>query len=401
MTSQRPHSDRPRLLILNQYYGPAETTGRLLADLGEYLSSDFEVEVVAERPRADLTPAPHTGLTLRWVPTLLANRRSLALRALGYGAFLLGALPRLFTARRPDAIVCVTNPPVVGVLGLLAARRHRAARLVISVHDIHPDIGLVTGKLTSPPVVWALRKVQRLVLTRADLLVAISEPMRRRLLERGAKPTLVRVIPTWVDVDEITPHPRVNDWAREHGLGGRFTVMHAGNAGLVQGLETFIDAAAQNPGVAHVVVGEGNAKPELIERAARHELENVIFIAAQPRDRLNEMLAAADVHLVSLMPGLGGLMEPSKLCGILAAGRPVLAAIGPDGEAALVVEETGCGLVAAPGSVDALAAAIAELEGMSPERREEMGRAGREYAERVYARDRVLPQYSALLAPSR
>jgi colanic acid biosynthesis glycosyl transferase WcaI len=222
--------------------------------------------------------------------------------------------------------------------------------------------------------------------------------MKERLVALVAPAAKVEVVPNWVDPKEISPHPRDNAWAREHGLAGRFVVMHAGNVGLLQDIETFVDAAKLAPEVTCVIVGEGAGRAELERRAAEIGAANVRFIDRQPRASLNLVLASADAHLVSLMSGLGGLMEPSKLYGILAAGRPVLAAIEPGSEPARVVGEISCGVSAPPASPEALAAAMNRLRKMPAEEIERMGEVGRGYAERSCVRARSTGAYAAMLS---
>jgi colanic acid biosynthesis glycosyl transferase WcaI len=376
---------RPRLLVLNQYYGPGESTGQLLREMSEDLTDQFDVTVLAARPGDEETRSmPAAGVEIHWVPATSFGKRSLALRLLNYLTFLVAAVPVGLRVARPDVVLCMTNPPFVGLLGVLLSRLRRA-RLVITVQDVHPDVGVISGRLTSKPAVWALGAVQRFLMRRADRIVAISDAMRTRLIERGAAADRFAVIGNWIDADEIAPQPRDNEWARREGLNGRFTVMHAGNVGLLQDIETFVDAAALAPEVTFVVVGEGANKKALIERAAAQGLENVIFLPRQPRDELGLLLASADAHVVSLMPGLAGLMEPSKLYGILAAARPVLAGMEPGTEAAQVVERGRCGI----------RSDLAALDGTE---RAEMGQRGREWCEQHCTRVGATAAYRELFA---
>jgi colanic acid biosynthesis glycosyl transferase WcaI len=268
---------------------------------------------------------------------------------------------------------------------------------MITVQDVHPDVGVISGRLTSKPIVLVLGWVQRFLLQRADRIVAISGAMRERLVERGGDAGRIAVVGNWIDIGEITPLPRDNRWADEHGLVGRFTVMHAGNVGLLQDLETLVDAAALVPDVQFVIVGEGANKEALVDRAHERGLRNVVFLPRQPREALSLLLASADAHVVSLMPGLAGLMEPSKLYGILAAARPVLAGMEAGTEAAEVVSRSACGLVTRPGDPESLAASVRRLRELSPGERQEMGGRGRAYCERFHSRGAATDSYRDLV----
>jgi colanic acid biosynthesis glycosyl transferase WcaI len=388
---------RPRLLVLNQYYGPAESTGQLLRELCEDLAGEIDVTVVAARPSDAESKAMDPGrVDLRWAPATAFAKRSILLRLLNYLTFLVAALPVVMRAPKPDVVLCMTNPPFVGLLGSMVARLRRA-RLVVTVQDVHPDVGQISGRVTAKPAVWGLAWVRRHLFRRSDRIVAISEAMGDRLVERGAEPGKVKVIPNWIDPDEITPHPRDNPWARENGLVGRFTFMHAGNVGLLQDIESFVDTAALVRDASFVIVGEGANKDALVERARAAGSENVIFLPRQPREQLNLLLASADAHMVSLMPGLGGLMEPSKLYGILAAARPVLASMEPRTEAAKAIESAACGVLAPPGDLDSLAAAARRLLETPATELERMGRRGREYCERHCSRSNSTGSYRELV----
>lgn len=389
---------RPRLLVLNQYYGPAESTGQLLRELCEDLATEIEVTAVAARPSDEESKAMPPGpVDLHWVPATAFAKRSIFLRLLNYLTFLAAAVPVVLRAPRPGVVLCMTNPPFVGMLGASLARARRA-RLVVTVQDVHPDVGQISGRVTAPPIVWALAWVRRFLFRRSDRVVAISEAMRDRLVERGADGAKVRVIPNWIDPGEIRPHPRDNPWAREHGLVDRFTLMHAGNVGLLQDIETFVDAAEQVPEALFVIVGEGANKEALVERARASGLDNVLFLPRQPRELLNLLLASADVHIVSLMPGLGGLMEPSKLYGILAAARPVLAGMEPRTEAAMAIESARCGLLVPPGDLESWVAAVRRLVELPGSELQEMGLRGRAYCEEFCSRRRSTDAYRDLLA---
>jgi glycosyltransferase involved in cell wall biosynthesis len=195
--------------------------------------------------------------------------------------------------------------------------------------------------------------------------VALGVTMRRRLIDgKGADPERTVVIPSWADCSEIVPGPRKNAFSRAHGLDDRFVVMHSGNIGLSQGLDRMVDVAEQLrafPDICFVFVGDGVKKAALEAKAKARGLANMIFLPFQPKEKLKESFAAADVFLVSLKRGLAGYITPSKLYGILAAGRPCVAAVEDESEVALITRKYQCGLVAAPDGSGAIADCILTL----------------------------------------
>ena len=175
-------------------------------------------------------------------------------------------------------------------------------------------------------------------------MIALGERMKRRLVEeKGADPSRVHVIHNWADCQAITPGPKDNAFARAHGLADRFVLMHSGNVGLSQNLDLLVEAAARlqsRERLVIAIVGDGARRQALAGRGgAPRALTNVRFFPYQPKELLHESFATADAFLVSLKPGLEGYIVPSKLYGILAAGRPFVAAVDPSCEAATIARE--------------------------------------------------------------
>jgi colanic acid biosynthesis glycosyl transferase WcaI len=172
-----------------------------------------------------------------------------------------------------------------------------------------------------------------------------------------------------------------NAYRREFGLEGRRVVMYAGNVGLSQSLDAVLECAgalAYEEDVVFVINGQGAARAEL-ERHARG-LTNVRFVDMQPPERLPELLAAADIHLVPLRRGLARSSVPSKTYSILAAARPLVASVDPGSEVARVVEHSGAGVAVPPEDAEALTKAIRSLLD-APEEMQRMGEAGRAWVE--------------------
>jgi glycosyltransferase involved in cell wall biosynthesis len=201
--------------------------------------------------------------------------------------------------------------------------------------------------------------VNQFLVRRAACNVALGETMRQRLIEgKGAPPDRTTIIANWADTSAIVPGPKRNTFSEAHGLVDRFVVMHSGNIGLSQNLETLVEAAAllrDVPDIQVVFVGDGVRKADLQAQARALELTNVTFLPFTPRERLSESFATADVFVISLQRGLAGYIVPSKLYGILAAGRPFVAAVEDECEVASIVRTQQCGRLAGPGNARDLA----------------------------------------------
>ena len=394
---------RSRILVLNQYYWPGvEATGQLLSQLCSDLSRDYAVTVVTGRlaePRADAGRTIHEGVEVVRVRSTAFPRRVLALRALNYLTFLAASARAALTAPRPKVVICMTDPPVVALVALAAARRSRAALVVIS-QDVFPEIAVLLHRIENAFVVKLLRTAIGAYLRRADRVVAIGEKMRRRLEAKGTAAESLRVIPNWVDTAALEEKPRANDWSRQVGLTDRFVVMHSGNVGFTQDLDTLVRSATflrDLDDLAIAIVGDGARRAELLALAELLEVDQLRFLRFQPREALPYSLSTAHVHVVGLAPELSGYVVPSRLYGVLAVGRPVIAAADADGETAQLVNDVGCGVVVPPGRPELLAAAIRRAHDGEYDL-EEMGRRARAYAVAEADRSIAVDRYRELLA---
>jgi colanic acid biosynthesis glycosyl transferase WcaI len=397
-------SPRAKILVLNQYYAPGvEATAQLLAQLCEALAEEYDVTVVTghlfghpELPSVEV----RNGVRIIRVRSTAYDRSQLHLRAANYASYLADSVITALSGPAPDLILCMTDPPIVGDIGLLAARRFDVPLLVIS-QDVFPEIAVRVKRLENPVVVGVLRALVSLYLRRADRIVAIGETMRDRLEAKGAPAERIRVIPNWVDTDAITPRPRENDWARRKGIVGRFVVMHSGNVGHAQDLDTLIRAATflrDLDRLLIVIVGFGARHAELNALAKRLDvLDRVVFFPYQPRELLALSLSSAELHFVGLAKGLSGYVVPSRLYGVFAAGRPVLVAADDDSETVRLVREAGAGVVVPPGRPELVAEVIRDAyDGSLP--LAEMGARGRAYVEREADRRVAFGRYRELLA---
>jgi colanic acid biosynthesis glycosyl transferase WcaI len=396
-------SPRPRLLVFNQYYHPGvEATAHLLTELCEELARDYDITVITGRLR-DHEDEPdyetRNGVEIIRVHSTSFDRAPLHRRAVNYFTYLGRALHQGLKAPRTSAVICMTDPPMVGDVALIVARRRRVPLVVIS-QDVFPEIAVKLGRLTNPFLVRILDVLTRFYLRRANRVVAIGETMRRRLEQKGVKPSRLSVIPNWTDTAAIAPAARENGWAQQQGLVGRFVVMHSGNVGHAQDLESLIRAGTQLDDLdqlAIVLVGFG-ARHAYYERLVEQLGATVVrFLPYQPRELLSQSLSSADVHFVGLARGLAGYVVPSRLYGILAAGRPVLASAEAESETAQLVEAVGCGMVVPPGEPDRVAAAIRSFAAGEHDLAE-MGRRGRAYVEAEADRNVAFARYRNLLA---
>ena len=387
---------------MNQYYWPGvEATAHLLSELCAELADEFDITVVTGLLTGSCTPAgtfEHSGVKIVRVRSTNFERSRVSRRALNYLTYLAQSIRAALATERPDIVLCMTDPPVVADIGWLVARRFEAPLVVVS-QDVFPEIAVELKRLQNPTLIAVLRAAIRFYLERADCVVAIGETMRRRLEEKGARPDRIRVIPNWVDSSAVTPQPMDNAWSRDNGLADRFVVMHSGNIGYAQNLDALIRAGSFLRDLERlriVLIGSGARLNELVALSGRLETDNVAFLPYQPREGLSESLSAASLHVVGLAGGLAGYVVPSRLYGILSAGRPVIVAADAESETAQLVTRVGCGVVVPPGRPELLAAAIRAAHDGEHDL-DEMGRLGRKFVEQEGDRQVAVARYRELL----
>lgn len=308
----------------------------------------------------------HQGVTVFRARGTTFPKHRFAGRAANYVSYFLTACYAGLRLDRPDVLVAQTDPPIIGLAAWLAGKRF-GVPFVMAFKDLFPEVTVLVKDFQSDAVNRWLQRVNRFLTARAARSLALGEMMRRRLIEdKGAPAARTEIIPDWVDTSAISPGPRRNPFSEAHGLDRAFVVMYSGNLGLSQGLESVVDAARilrDTPDIRFVLVGEGANKAALEARVAALNLPNVTFLPFVPQEGLRDAFASADVFLVPLQRGMAGYIVPSKLYGILAAGRPYVAAVEEDCEVAAITRAHQCGLVAEPGNAEDLARQIRVFHG--------------------------------------
>lgn len=278
-----------------------------------------------------------------------------------------------------DGVLAVSPPLTLGLDGWLISSARRAS-FVFNIQDVYPDIAVELGLLTNRAVIKASRRLERFCYRRADAITVLSDDLRANLSAKTPNPGKIHVIPNFVDTERIKPLDRENGYRREFGLIGRTVVMYAGNVGFSQSLELMLDAAAAlvEEDVVFVINGQGARRDDLQKKA--RGLGNVRFIDMQPPERLPEVLAAADIHVVPLKKGLAASSVPSKTYSILAAGRPWIASVDPGSEVARLAERSGAGVAIPPDDPEAFTKALTRLL-EHPKEGRAMGARGRSFVE--------------------
>ena len=397
-----------RFLILGLNYIPESTSiGPYTADLAEHLRvAGHEVRVVTGFPMAPQWRV-WEGYRGRWfmreqlggVPVLRtflyvpADPKRTLNRVLFDCSFAFSALLGGIFQGSADLIIAVSPPLQLGLTAWLLGRIKRAP-FFLHVQDLVPDAAIATGRLSQDSLAVRLaRSIERFVYRRSAGIGVICEGFKRNLVSRNVPAEKIKVLPNFLDLEFMGIQSKDDGFRLNNGIGSdEFLVMYSGSIALKHGLKTFVDAAAEfapEEGVVFSLVGEGPSRDDLLARARGMNIGNLRFLPLQPRGSLPAQLRAANVLAITQQKAVGDAVFPGKLLYYMAAGRPVLAAVGGESETGRFVRDHRVGLVVEPENSGALAQAVRFLKANPPEAAQ-MGKNGREVVERMFDRKVVL-----------
>jgi putative colanic acid biosynthesis glycosyltransferase WcaI len=381
------------VLMLNEYFPPdTSATAKNAVLIAEALAERHRVTVLAGRPSYDpaerhppylLRREARGNLVIEWVGSTAFARYRMAGRVSNYLTYLALAVPRAL-AVRSDVVLAMTDPPIEGIAGAFVARLSRRP-FVYNLRDMYPDMAQGAGLLRVPALLEPWEALHRRALRSAARIIVLGEDMRERILAKGVDSARITIVRDAVPFPEAPPsadHPVV----REIRGDFRFVLVHAGNLGFYGAWGTLLGAAEmlEHEGVGLVFIGEGSMKARV--QAEARGRSNVRFLPFRPAKELPCVMAAGDLHIVTVKRGLEGVVVPSKVYGILAAGRPLLAVATDKTEVARFASRDGCGVAADPDDPAGVAEAVRSVL-RAPERLAHMSCRARELA-RTY--DRVM-----------
>ena len=402
-------SDRPlRIAVLCPHFDPdTAPTGVVMTRIVRELAAlGHELHVVTALPwyrehrieagwggRLWRRERTDWGSITRVHPFPGGDKRNLLRRALGFAGFSVLAGLASLPGGRVDAVIAMSPPLTMGLTGWFTHLVRRGP-LVFNIQDVFPDAAVETGAIANRRVIALASWLERVSYGRSAAVTVLSDDLRDNVAAKVRRPERVHVIPNFVDTQAIRPADRLTRLRAELGIGEEQVVMYAGNVGFSQSLGMVLQAARRFPEVTFVVNGDGSARATLQAEAA--DLANVRFGPYQPAERVPEVLATGDIHLVPLKSGLGRVSVPSKTYSILAAGRPVLAAIDAGTEVPRMLAASGAGVAVPPDDLEAFCAALGQMLA-DPDGTAAMGRAGRAWVEGAASPEAVARAYERLV----
>lgn len=397
-----------RILLLNLYYPPdTSATAKIAATVVGALGERHEVTILCGRPSYEPSERRPWRLwqTERQGRTTIIRagssdypRFQMKRRVLNYLSYVLLAVPRALFLRC-DVVLAMTDPPFEGIVGAFVARM-KGKPYVYNIRDLYPEMAVSSSVISAGRLARTWERLHRWALRHATRVIVLGEDMRERIIAKGVGPEGVVVVR---DGTEIPPQNATAaldpDVIRAIRGNFSFVLLHAGNLGFSGAWETLITAARQlePEGVGLVFVGDGALREQLESAAAGSK--NVRFLPYFPASKIPSVLAGADAHVITVKRGLEGVVVPSKLYRILAAGRPILVVAPQETDAAWIATQKGCGLVADPDKPEEMVVAVRALA-RDAERVKRMGEAARGVAPE-YNRVRQLCRFVEIVEETR
>jgi glycosyltransferase involved in cell wall biosynthesis len=381
-----------RILLLTQWFQPEPAFkglpfAKALADKGH------EVEVLTgfpNYPGGKVYPNYRVrlwqreiidGIKVNRVALYPSHDRSATRRMLNYLSFAAFSLIIGPWMTRPPDVIYICNLITLGPTAFFL-RLIYGSKVILDVLDLWPDSVALSGMLNNKPIMSLLTRVCHYVYRNANKVIALSPGVKQALIKRGVSQNKIDLIYNWCDESSVHREERNEAKARELGMNGKFNVLFAGTMGLLQGLDTILEAAhlcrKSLPHVQFVLVGGGVDRPNLEARAKDMNLDNLKFLPQQPLERMGAIFTIADVLLVHLKDDPSfRIVIPSKTQTYLYMGKPIIMAV--KGDAADLVENSGAGILCEPGNPQAIADAVAKLYHMTEDGRQQMGISGLNY----------------------
>jgi colanic acid biosynthesis glycosyl transferase WcaI len=400
----------PRLIFVNRFFFPDHSaTSQLLSDLAFHLAgTGREVHVVTstqiyDDPTASLpTHETVNGVHVQRLASTKFGRSSLLGRSIDYLSFYRSVRHCLIeVVRQGDIVVAKTDPPLVSVVAIAAARR-KGARLINWLQDIFPETAVELGvPFMRGPVAANLTALRNRSLHRAEATVVIGDLMRQKVEALGTSPRRIHVIPNWCNDENIRPlAANSNPLCQAWGLEGKFVLGYSGNLGRVHEFETLLTAAERLRGdtrFAFLMIGGGKRSDELVRIVKARGLDSSFrFMPYQEQKMLAYSLGVPDAHWLSLNRRLEGLIVPSKFYGIAAAGKPIIVIADKDGELARLVQQHGCGVVVDPVDADGLVRTLLRMA-TDPKWIADMGSRARKMLDAHFTRQQAFKRWDELL----
>ncbi|NRD76950.1 glycosyltransferase family 4 protein [Bacillus sp. BRMEA1] len=409
-------NEKKKLLIYAHYYTPdVASTGQILKELAEGMLHEFDITIICVVPSYTGKVADEyktkmfykeeiNGVKIVRIRVPEFSKSNKISRIKNILAYFLGAMIATFKVGEMDYVYSISQPPILGGLIGVWGKWMKNAKYIYNIQDFNPEQTMAVGYSKSTLILKSMLWFDKFSCKRSDKVIVVGRDMVETLENRfkGKKVPKNIFINNWIDEKEIYPlqldEEKVFAFKKKYGLENKFIIMYSGNLGLYYDLENLMKVIKKfkdRDDVAFAFVGEGSIRNQLVLYKDNHNLKNVIFIPYQDKAELIYSLNAGDVHWCINAKGIKGVSVPSKLYGIMAAGKPVLGMLEEGSEARLIIEGTNCGLVCEPGDYESIESYINWfIENARSHEQIDMGTRGRDYLVKNLTKDVSVMKYT-------
>ncbi|MEH7529582.1 glycosyltransferase family 4 protein [Priestia megaterium] len=412
---EKVKTDKEKLLIYAHYYIPdVASTGQILRELAEGMTDEFDITIVcvvpsytgkvaAEYKKKMFYKEEINGVKVIRIRVPEFSKSNKISRIKNILSYFIGAMIATFKVGKMDYVYSISQPPILGGLLGVWGKWMKRAKYIYNIQDFNPEQTMAVGYSKNKLILKAMMWFDKFSCRQADKVIVVGRDMVETLKDRfkGKKVPNHIFVNNWIDEKEIYPlpaeHEKVIAFKEKYGLQDKFIIMYSGNLGLYYDLENLmnvIEKFKDREDVVFVFVGEGTIREKLVQYKEEHNLQNVKFIPYQEKSDLIYSLNAGDVHWCLNAKGIKGVSVPSKLYGIIAAGKPILGALEEGSEARLIIEETQCGYVTEPGNYEQIEVMIQKyLNEKENSTHIEMSQRGRAYLVENLTKDVSINKY--------
>ncbi|WHY61505.1 glycosyltransferase family 4 protein [Cytobacillus firmus] len=403
------------VFAINYFYPDLASTGQLMTDLCKYLQKDFDVTVIASQPGYagekasskevfEVDYLDHIKIIRVRLPEVDKSSKISRIRYILY-YFILANIA-LLKERNVDIVYTISQPPILGGMIGTIGKLFKQAKHVYNIQDFNPEQAEAVSYTKMKAVFKLARAIDKLNCRYANRVIVVGQDMSETLKKRFKNINVPEhlIINNWTNENDIIPMSKdelhVQEFLRNNDLEDKFIVMYSGNIGLYYDLENIIKITKyfkEYPDLVFLFIGEGAVKKEMQEYVNKHNITNVKFLPYQPIDSIKYSLNSADVHLVVNQKGIKGVSVPSKIYGVMAAGKPIIGVLEQGSEAQLLIDKSNCGTVVEPQNYQGIVSAIEYFFNMKTESLQQLGLNGRKYLNQNLKREISINKYREVL----
>lgn len=403
------------LFVINYYHPDLASTGQLMTELCESLQGNFDITVIAAQPGYAGEKIQQKKIfekdyleNIKVIRIRLpeVNKASKLSRIKYIFSYFLLANIALLREKGVSAIYTISQPPVLGGLIGTIGKFLKRSKHIYNIQDFNPEQAAAVSYTNKQFIFDWAKKVDKLNCRYSDCVIVVGNDMSETLKSRFNHVNVPKhvVINNWTNEDDIIPLSKEDENVRsflgKHNLQDKFIIMYSGNIGLYYDLENIIKVTEhfkEHKDVAFVFIGEGAVKKEMETFVEQNRIANVHFLPYQPKEFIKYSLNAADVHLVVNQKGIKGVSVPSKIYGVMAAGKPVLGVLEQGSEAEMLIKGSNCGVVVEPQNYNEIISKIEELYELEKEELTTIGLNGRDYLDQHLKREISINKYRETL----